>query len=73
MRRLWEWWKRIAGRIADIQARVLLILFYFVVLSPFAVLVKWAGDPLALKRGGNGWRATEDGKTNLMDRALKQF
>jgi hypothetical protein len=49
VRRLWEWWKPIAMKIGDFQARMILSFFYFVVLAPFALAVRWASDPLAIK------------------------
>lgn len=73
-RRLRERWKRIGKAIADIQARALLILFYFVVLAPFALAIRWGSDPLAIKAGApTGWRPREDEKGTPMERAARQF
>jgi hypothetical protein len=33
---LWQRWKRVARVIANVQARLILMVFYFVVLLPFA-------------------------------------
>jgi len=71
LRRLWAGWKRFGRKIGDFQARVLLTVFYFVILAPFAVGVRWKADPLGLKRGG-GWLPvvrTED----PLERARRQF
>jgi hypothetical protein len=38
--KLWERWKRVAKKIGDIQARVLLILFYFIGFGPFALVLR---------------------------------
>lgn len=46
---LWAAWTRVAHRIANFQARLLLSIFYFVVLAPFAVAVKLFSDPLQLR------------------------
>jgi hypothetical protein len=74
MRKLWEAWKRIGKRIGDIQARVLLIFFYFVVLSPFALVLRWVSDPLAIKPGAQrSWGARKAEKNNSMEWAMKQF
>jgi len=74
VRSFWEWWKRVAKRIGDIQARVLLTLFYFVVFGPFALAVRWGSDPLAIKVGApRGWRPREDGKGDPTERATRQF
>jgi hypothetical protein len=74
LRGLWEWWKRVAKRIGDIQARVILILFYFVVLGPFALVVRWGSDPLAIKAGTpRGWRSRGDQQGASVERAARQF
>jgi len=49
MRRLWSGWLKIAHVIGTFQARVILSVFYFVVVPIFAVLVKALRDPLALR------------------------
>ena len=57
-KRGWRGWQRVARMIGDVQARLLLTVFYFVVLGPFAVVLRWRSDPLAIKRGApRGWRA----------------
>ena len=57
LRRAWEGWKRIAHRIGQFQARVLLTLFYFIVLAPFAGALRLFADPLGIKPGTpRGWR-----------------
>ncbi len=73
-RALWECWRRFAKRIGDIQARALLTLFYFVVLAPFALAVRWASDPLAIKSATpRGWRPRSDGDRSPVVRATSQF
>ena len=74
LNRLWERWKRTARKVADVQARLLLTIFYFVFLCPFALLVKWFGDPLMLKRTEPPqWvNSTSSSETHL-DRAKRQF
>jgi len=47
----WAMWKVIAHKIGNFQARVLLSLFYFGVLGPFAVGVKMLGNPLRIHPG----------------------
>lgn len=48
--RLWEGWKVVAHVIGNIQARILLSLFYFVLIPPFGILVRALMDPLQLRR-----------------------
>ena len=74
MRDLWKRWKRIGRRIGDFQARALLTFFYFVILSPFALVVRWGSDPLALKsRTQKGWRLKSDTGHSSIERATAQF
>jgi hypothetical protein len=48
-RAFWERWKSAARAIGNFQARLLLSLFYIVVITPFAIGVKLLSDPLRLK------------------------
>jgi hypothetical protein len=74
MRKLWEGWKRVAKRIGDFQARVILTVLYFVIIAPFALIVRWGADPLALKRSAQkGWRLKVDAEDSPMKRATNQF
>jgi hypothetical protein len=71
---LWERWKAFAQLVGNFQARLLLGLFYFLVLSPFALGVKLFSDPLAIKsRNRPGWipRGLERG--GPADLARRQF
>jgi len=64
IKRLWKSWKEIAGYIGDFQARVILTVFYFVVLAPFGLLVRIFSDPLGRRNTPDvsGWnkRGPED-------------
>ena len=73
-RRLWQGWKRVAKKIGELQARVLLSVFYFVLVWPFALAVKWVSDPLAIKPGAQcGWRPKAGGAGEGLERARRQF
>jgi len=72
-RRLWTGWKRIAHKLGDIQARVLLTVFYFLVVAPFALAIRVFADPLSLKpRTPKGWRPRPHGPRGL-EQARRQF
>jgi hypothetical protein len=72
--RAWAQWKVVARSIGNFQARLLLILFYFVVLSPFALAVRWGSNPLAIKNGTlRGWFPKADREGSSMERAIRQF
>jgi hypothetical protein len=73
MSTVWEAWKRIGRRVADVQARILLTLFYFTILGPFAVATRWFADPLAIKRGHPEWtQRSVDGGVPV-ESASRQF
>jgi hypothetical protein len=70
---LWAGWKRIARRIGDFQARLILALFYFIILSPFSLLVR-ISDPLGIRKrhSGKGWLIKAPDSRERMQRALQQ-
>jgi hypothetical protein len=72
---VWDRWKKIARKIGDFNARVILTIFYFVLLLPFALLIKLLTDPLDIKKGSpRGWRVKEeDPDVSPMDKAVRQF
>jgi len=72
LRRLWQGWKRVGKKIGDFQARVLLTVFYFVILAPFALGVRLLADPLALKRRA-GWHPVTPPAITPLQRAGRQF
>ena len=73
-RYLWQWWKRVGKVIGDVQARILLMLFYFVVLAPFALAVRWGSDPLEIKPGTpRGWQPRGEKTGTLLEQAARQF
>ncbi len=47
---LWSRWKRFAQKVADFQARLILTVFYFLILGPFGLVVSFLRDPLRVKR-----------------------
>ncbi len=47
--RFWKQWKLIAHKIGNFQSRILLNIFYFIILMPFGLGVKLFSDPLHLK------------------------
>lgn len=75
-RRIWEGWKKIARKIGDFNARVILTVFYLVLLMPFAILVKLFTDPLEIKKNTmkKGWQPREEKPgVSPMERAARQF
>ena len=61
-----------AHRIGDFQARVLLTVFYYVILGPFALVLR-RGDPLGIKRDApRGWRPREPAARDIAEQAQRQ-
>jgi hypothetical protein len=74
LRELWAAWKKIARKIGDFQARVLLTIFYFVLLAPFAVIMRRTSDPLAIKAAAQrGWGIRQGPAEYTLEMARKQF
>jgi hypothetical protein len=70
----WDAWKGTARKIGDFQARVLLTVLYFVVVAPFAVVIRWAADPLALKpQTQRRWRVRRTAAEDRLPWARRQF
>ena len=72
-KRAWRVWRRVASWIGDVQARILLTAFYFGILAPFALVLRWKSDPLAIKRDASrGWRARAEERAPAAN-AARQF
>ncbi len=77
MRRYWNrfmgWWMPIAEIIGNFMNRVILSLFYFVIVLPFGVGVRLFSDPLRIKKAvQSGWSKSSH-RVDTIDQARKQF
>ena len=71
---LWEKWKLVAHKIGNFQARLILTVFYFIVICPFAAVVKYGARPLRLKvLHTSNWLPNQARGENIMTRARRQF
>jgi hypothetical protein len=71
-KRLWQRWVEIAKKIGDFQARLLLTLFYLVLVLPLGMIVRLFLDPLSLKKTSPEWTSRPNTAAKLED-ARKQF
>ena len=55
LKSFWAAWTRLAKKIGNFQARVLLTIMYAVVLLPFGVLARIFSDPLRIKNRPTEW------------------
>ena len=44
LKKIWEGWKKIAHKIGNFQARIILLVFYFIILAPFSLIIKRDGQ-----------------------------
>ena len=51
----WTAWKAIAHKIGNFQARVILTIFYGVLVMPFGLAARMFSDPLRIKRRPTEW------------------
>jgi hypothetical protein len=71
-RAAWRWWTRVAHRIGDFQARVLLSVFYYLILGPFALVLR-RSDPLGIARGATpGWHPRGAATRPIAEQARRQ-
>jgi hypothetical protein len=68
----WERWQIIAKINGDYLARLLVNLFYFTIMVPFAVGIKLLTDPLALRNPVARWLERKPVGSSLED-ARSQF
>lgn len=72
IRSLWSLVKVALEKVGHVQSRLLLVLLYFLVVSPFALFVKMTRDPLRIKRvGRSNWTDHQIRLSNL-EAARKQ-
>jgi hypothetical protein len=72
--RFWQGWKRVAKRVGQFQARIVMAIFYFTIFTPFALAIRWGRDPLVIKPGAcGGWQPVSPPEGSSLDQARKQF
>lgn len=70
----WDAFKRFARRVGDFQARLLLSLFYVLVVGPHALLMKLFADPLGLRATqSRGWVERSRPAPSTLDAMRRQF
>jgi hypothetical protein len=72
LKQLWQRWTKIAKKIGDFQARLILTLFYFIFIIPTGLIARRFADPLALKNNAANWENRTSAPARLDD-ARRQF
>jgi hypothetical protein len=66
IRSLWTPVKALLEKVGYLQSQLVLVLLYFLVVSPFALFLKVSRDPLRMKRGsGSNWIAYQSHLSDL--------
>jgi len=65
LKRLWQAWKALGHKIANFQARVLLTIFYALLVLPFGLAARFFADPLRIKRLPTQWLDHPDEPTDM--------
>jgi hypothetical protein len=70
----WSRWKALSQKVADVQARVFLTIFYFTLMAPFGFVFGVIKDPLRVKHRPSGtyWLERKPSSEKLAD-AFRQF
>ena len=71
---LWQNWKEFSKRMGSFQSRLMLSMFFFIVVSPFAIAVKLFSDPLNIKyrRAESYWLSKKENKADI-EQFRRQF
>ena len=72
LKELWQRWTKIAKKIGDFQARLILTLFYFIFIIPIGLIARRFADPLAFKNDAANWEHRASAPARLDD-ARRQF
>ena len=72
LKRIWEVWKVVAKKIGDFNARVILTVFYFVLLAPLALVIR-KNDPMGIRKNKQQeWLKKTPPQGSPLDRAVQQ-
>lgn len=74
LKNLWQSWENFSKRMGSFQSRIILSMFYFIFVSPFALAVKMFSDPLRIKHQSSKshWLPKKEIK-NELEQYRRQF
>ncbi|MEW6095382.1 MAG: hypothetical protein AB1567_02490 [bacterium] len=72
-KKIWHAWKDVAHKTGNFQARIILSIFYFIMVAPIAIGVKLFSNPLGLKRRANSYWIPKVFKKYDLKNARRQF
>ena len=72
--KLWVGWKIFAFRMGNFQGRLILLLFYFTIVTPFGIINRFFRDPLYLKKpSGDSFWFTRTPPDKKIEDARRQY
>ena len=72
LKEFWQRWQKVAKKIGDFQARLILSLFYILIVLPIGLIARMFSDPLSLKKTAAHWDVKQSAPARLED-ARRQF
>jgi saxitoxin biosynthesis operon SxtJ-like protein len=76
LKAIWRKWLVVAHAIGRVNSHIIMMIVYYVFMTPFAMAVRWFADPLRL-RAEPGWQplpvSTVSPPPTAMDVARRQF
>lgn len=69
-KRIWHRWTGFSKRMGSFQSRVMLSFFFFLIVSPVALIIRVLGDPLKIKEKktlSSYWSTKTPGSTDIAD------
>ena len=65
LKRLWQGWKRVAHKIGNFQARVILTIIYSILVLPMGLAIRFLADPLRIRKRPKGWLDRSDSAADM--------
>jgi hypothetical protein len=74
LKAFWTRWKAFGHWLATVQSHAMLCVFYFIVLGPFALVMRIFADPLRLRsKTATGWLQRAAPQGDVTQLARRQF
>ena len=73
LRQAWEHWKLVAHAVGVVQTRILMVIFYFILVMPLGLMMRLRGDPLHLKPRNVGNWTPHSQQERSLDATRRQF
>ena len=72
LNKIWQGWLRFGRILGTVLAYIVLTIFYFTFFMPYAAIMTWFSDPLAIRQPRPAWTARQAGEPSI-EGARRQF